>query len=415
MGILKHAFQALKRFFQRRTQYPKQTRKHPAKISFHSPHIEQLEDRTLLSVSPALFDAVYAPRMSFIGDATGIAVVNSGSSANSPASFAQSLNTATLQSAGFAGGVVTAPTQVSMASYGAYTSSRPAVSQVVIIDGAVPNYDELIKSIVGYANWAPTNVSAAAAGSVYTSGPQLQVGRYGNTEVVVLDPNYDGIQQITDVLKNYQGLTSEQIVSHGRSGELQLGATTLNDDALQQYSGQIAAWGQALALGGDILLYGCDVAQDSSGAQFVNDLAQVTGADVAAYYRRRVEGGVGLIITEGTSPAHPAAANDAQVPRFHDEDALAGWAGVLKEVKAAGGFIFPQLWHVGLIGLNLGLIAGLYLRALGMEILIGWESTYLDAAQVQRLADVLLAPAALFTGLAVPEGMDPGTGEAAGA
>ena len=61
------------------------------------------------------------------------------------------------------------------------------------------------------------------------------------------------------------------------------------------------------------------------------------------------------------------------------------------------------LWHVGMIGLNLGLIAGLYLRALGMEILIGWESTYLDAAQVQRLADVLLAPAALFTGLAVPD------------
>ena len=76
---------------------------------------------------------------------------------------------------------------------------------------------------------------------------------------------------------------------------------------------------------------------------------QVPGPDVAAYYRRRVEGGVGLIITEGTSPAHPAAANDAQVPRFHDEDALAGWAGVLKEVKAAGGFIFPQLWHVGLM------------------------------------------------------------------
>jgi 2,4-dienoyl-CoA reductase-like NADH-dependent reductase (Old Yellow Enzyme family) len=76
---------------------------------------------------------------------------------------------------------------------------------------------------------------------------------------------------------------------------------------------------------------------------------QVPSADVAAYYRRRVEGGVGLIITEGTSPAHPAAANDADVPRFHDEDALAGWANVLKEVKAAGGHIMPQLWHVGLM------------------------------------------------------------------
>jgi 2,4-dienoyl-CoA reductase-like NADH-dependent reductase (Old Yellow Enzyme family) len=76
---------------------------------------------------------------------------------------------------------------------------------------------------------------------------------------------------------------------------------------------------------------------------------QVPGEDVAAYYRRRTEGGVGLIITEGTSPDHAAAANDALVPRFHGEDALAGWAKVAKEVKAAGGLIMPQLWHVGLM------------------------------------------------------------------
>jgi 2,4-dienoyl-CoA reductase-like NADH-dependent reductase (Old Yellow Enzyme family) len=32
---------------------------------------------------------------------------------------------------------------------------------------------------------------------------------------------------------------------------------------------------------------------------------QVPGENVAAYYRRRAEGGVGLILTEGTSPEHP--------------------------------------------------------------------------------------------------------------
>ena len=38
----------------------------------------------------------------------------------------------------------------------------------------------------------------------------------------------------------------------------------------------------------------------------------VPGEDVAAYYRRRAEGGVGLIITEGTYPPHPAAGS---IPR----------------------------------------------------------------------------------------------------
>jgi 2,4-dienoyl-CoA reductase-like NADH-dependent reductase (Old Yellow Enzyme family) len=58
----------------------------------------------------------------------------------------------------------------------------------------------------------------------------------------------------------------------------------------------------------------------------------VPGPDVAAYYRRRVEGGIGLIITEGTWIAHPTASNEANVPRFHGEDALAGWRAVLAAV-----------------------------------------------------------------------------------
>lgn len=73
----------------------------------------------------------------------------------------------------------------------------------------------------------------------------------------------------------------------------------------------------------------------------------VPGADVAAYYRRRAEGGVGLIVTEGTVIDRPGAANDPAVPHFHGEPALEGWSRVVAEVHAAGGRIAPQLWHVG--------------------------------------------------------------------
>lgn len=74
----------------------------------------------------------------------------------------------------------------------------------------------------------------------------------------------------------------------------------------------------------------------------------VPGPDVAAYYRRRAEGGAGLIITEGTYIDHPGAGFVPGVPNFHGEAALAGWRGVVEQVHAAGGKIFPQLWHVGL-------------------------------------------------------------------
>ncbi len=75
----------------------------------------------------------------------------------------------------------------------------------------------------------------------------------------------------------------------------------------------------------------------------------VPTADVAAYYRRRAEGNVGLIITEGTYISHKAANGYERVPAIHGEAALAGWKHVVDEVHAAGGKIVPQLWHVGAI------------------------------------------------------------------
>lgn len=71
--------------------------------------------------------------------------------------------------------------------------------------------------------------------------------------------------------------------------------------------------------------------------------------DVAAYYRRRAEGGVGLILTEGTAPNHPQAKNMPNVPQIYGEEALAGWKRVVAEVHAAGGKIFSQIWHVGAV------------------------------------------------------------------
>lgn len=75
----------------------------------------------------------------------------------------------------------------------------------------------------------------------------------------------------------------------------------------------------------------------------------VPGADVAAYYRRRAENGVGLILTEGTAPDHPASKNDPDVPDFFGEEALDGWSKVVTEVHAARAKIMPQLWHLGMV------------------------------------------------------------------
>ncbi|MFF2121693.1 NADH:flavin oxidoreductase [Kitasatospora sp. NPDC058184] len=74
----------------------------------------------------------------------------------------------------------------------------------------------------------------------------------------------------------------------------------------------------------------------------------VPGEDVRSYYARRAAAGVGLIVTEGTYVGHESAGQSADIPRFHGEEQLAGWARVAEDVHAAGGTIVPQLWHIGM-------------------------------------------------------------------
>jgi 2,4-dienoyl-CoA reductase-like NADH-dependent reductase (Old Yellow Enzyme family) len=73
----------------------------------------------------------------------------------------------------------------------------------------------------------------------------------------------------------------------------------------------------------------------------------VPGPDVAAYYARRAEAGVGLIVTEGAFIPHPAAGFAGTIPALYGEQAMAGWRKVTDAVHAHHGKIAAQLWHIG--------------------------------------------------------------------
>lgn len=75
----------------------------------------------------------------------------------------------------------------------------------------------------------------------------------------------------------------------------------------------------------------------------------VPGEDVAAYYSRRAVNEVGLILTEGVVIDHPAATSEPRLPNIYGEAALNGWSRVVSQVHEAGGVIFPQLVHMGMI------------------------------------------------------------------
>jgi VCBS repeat-containing protein len=125
-------------------------------------------------------------------------------------------------------------------------------SHIVFIDSTIENYSILRESFQGHA------------------------------EVVVLDATQDGIAQISQALAQRQQVSSVQILSHGSNGVLQLGRTTLTANNLEDYSDALGSWSAALTEDADILLYGCNVAADPVGQSFVQQLGDLTGADVAA-------------------------------------------------------------------------------------------------------------------------------------
>ena len=101
-------------------------------------------------------------------------------------------------------------------------------------------------------------------------------------EVFLLDGERDGIEQITDILADYQGIDAIHVVSHGSEGTAQLGNAWLSDDTLSSYEGALQSWGASLSEDADLLFYGCDLAGGASGEALVGQVAKLTGADVAA-------------------------------------------------------------------------------------------------------------------------------------
>ena len=99
---------------------------------------------------------------------------------------------------------------------------------------------------------------------------------------IVLDPALDGLRQMADALAGVSNLSAIHVISHGSRSRIKLGTAELTQDILPQYQTQLTAIGNALSSTGDLLLYGCNVAQGDTGQAFISALASATGADVAA-------------------------------------------------------------------------------------------------------------------------------------
>lgn len=133
-------------------------------------------------------------------------------------------------------------------------SGQGVKSSLVIVDPSLPDYETLVSQI-----------------------PDRE-----NQTLVLLNPETDGLDQITQILSRYRNLDAVHILSHGAEGVLQLGNGWLDSADLSGRADQVKTWRNALSPEADLLLYGCKAASGETGMAFAEALAELTGADVAA-------------------------------------------------------------------------------------------------------------------------------------
>jgi 2,4-dienoyl-CoA reductase-like NADH-dependent reductase (Old Yellow Enzyme family) len=109
--------------------------------------------------------------------------------------------------------------------------------------------------------------------------------------------------------------------------------------------------------------------------------------EMADYYRRRVDGGVGLVIGEGCAIDHPSSIWESRFPRLSDQT-LDGWSACVDAVHAAGGRMLIQLSHPGAFRSEKQALPGAPGPALSASGLYGADKINGRAATLEELVDI---------------------------
>lgn len=127
-----------------------------------------------------------------------------------------------------------------------------SLSNVIFIDSRVSGYQEFIYGIAA------------------------------STEVVLLNTESDGIDQIASYLRGRTGSDVIHVISHSSESSIYHGSAVLSSNNLVAYEFKLSSSGSAQIQTGDVLLGGCNGEQGYLGMQFIRLLGNNTVAYVSA-------------------------------------------------------------------------------------------------------------------------------------
>jgi uncharacterized delta-60 repeat protein len=131
--------------------------------------------------------------------------------------------------------------------------------ELIVVDSSVPDIDQLILA--------------------------LDFERYADRDFTILyvDANSSGIDLISEFLnQSTERIDAIHLVTHGFSGGVQLGEDVLTSGSLSEFAGRLESWRTYLTADADLFLYGCSIADTTSGTAFLDQLAVILKVDVAA-------------------------------------------------------------------------------------------------------------------------------------
>ena len=103
-----------------------------------------------------------------------------------------------------------------------------------------------------------------------------------NNDVYLLDSNQNPFLQISNIIAVKTNISSIHIFSHGGPGVLNFANGSISSKNIAYSGGYLHSIGDSLGPNGDILLYGCNVAQGYKGFKFVKLFSELSKSDIAA-------------------------------------------------------------------------------------------------------------------------------------
>ncbi|MCW8331524.1 Ig-like domain-containing protein, partial [Photobacterium sp. SDRW27] len=103
-----------------------------------------------------------------------------------------------------------------------------------------------------------------------------------NAEIKEIASEKDGLEQLTQILYQYQNLDVLHVVSHADDGIIYLGNSQVTEQFLKQKTDTFPSLNYALKEGADVLLYGCNLGAGKAGEALIEFIANQAHVDVAA-------------------------------------------------------------------------------------------------------------------------------------